>query len=355
MKSLDPAKSLILVVDDIPQNLQVIGRMLERSGYRTTFAMNGLEALRQVKAEMPDLVLLDLMMPDMNGLQVCECLHAEELTCEIPIIFLTADRDSNQLLQAFDRGAVDYITKPFNPPELFARIRTHLELKHTRDELKRALKELEKLATTDPLTGLFNRRQFFQMADREVQLACRYRRSFSVLMLDVDRFKNLNDTYGHAFGDRALQAIAKSIQSALRQTDVLGRVGGEEFAALLPETDMCGALEVAERVRCTVETLSLGDDRQQIRTTISVGASSCQAAEDCASVLSGERQIATIGTTPTSCRTAGESLELLLKQADRALYKAKQEGRNRVIVAAEVLLTASQEKLEEFEEFEEIA
>ncbi len=142
MQPFNPAEFLILVVDDVSKNLQILGSILDEVGYSTTFAISGIQALERLETAKPDLILLDMMMPDMNGLEVCSILKSDPDTAEIPVIFLTASRDKQHIIQAFNQGAVDYLTKPFNTRELLARVRNHLELKHTRDQLKKALQEL---------------------------------------------------------------------------------------------------------------------------------------------------------------------------------------------------------------------
>lgn len=315
MEPFNPSNFLVLVVDDLNINLQIVGAILDREGYATTFATNGEQALSRMNTALPDLVLLDLMMPEMDGFQVCENLRTNPDRREIPIIFLTASQEKKHLLQAFDRGAVDYITKPFNPPELLARVKTHLELKHTRDELKKAVAELEKLATTDSLTGIANRRSLLLMGENEFLRARRYNRQLSVLMLDVDRFKQINDTYGHAVGDEALTAIAKAIVSTLRKGDSFGRFGGEEFLAFLPETNLDYAVEIANRIRTTIAELSLFSRKKLVQMTISIGV--------------------------TEYTQEDDSIDTAIKRADRGLYYAKHRGRNLVVAISPTDLKAS--------------
>ncbi|MEB3887070.1 diguanylate cyclase [Lyngbya sp. CCY1209] len=305
MESFNPENFLILIVDDVSKNLQVVGAMLDEVGYATTFATSGKQAIERVKTANPDLILLDLMMPEINGLQVCEHLKADPLHAEIPIIFLTASNDSQHLLQAFGQGAVDYVTKPYKAPELLARVKTHLELKYTRDELKKALVELETLATTDSLTGISNRRHLLTLAEREFQRAQRYRNPFSILMLDIDHFKSINDTYGHATGDEALKLMADVTRNALRQVDIFGRFGGEEFVVFLPETPLPDAVTVADRIREAIASVSVAMDDAAIRMTVSIGVATYQTEEP--------------------------NLDTLLMRADKALYEAKQRGRDRVV------------------------
>lgn len=312
MKPFCADEFLILIVDDIVQNLQVIGDILEGVGYETTFATSGEQALERVKSAHPDLILLDLMMPQMNGLQVCEQLKLDPSFADIPVIFLTASNDKDHLIQAFDQGAVDYVTKPFSPPELLSRVRTHLELKHTRDQLKQSLhqqfkltEELNRLATTDALTQVWNRRHLLTLGQQEFHRAKRYHRDLSVLMIDIDYFKKINDSYGHTVGDKLLTTLAQTILKSMRSVDHFGRFGGEEFLVFLPETDGQAAVHVAERIREIAANLVISSSETDVSVTVSIG-------------------IATY--------TKDLTTETLIKRADEALYQAKNQGRNRVIL-----------------------
>ncbi len=296
---------LILVVDDVSQNLQVVGSILDEIGYATTFATSGEQAIKRVKTAKPDLILLDLMMPEMNGLEVCQSLKSDPLNQEIPIIFVTASNEKEHLIQAFEQGAVDYVTKPFSVPELLARVKTHLELKHTQDQLKKALLELEKLATTDSLTGIYNRRQLFVIGEQELQRSYRNNRPLSLLLLDLDYFKKINDLYGHSIGDQALILMAQTTLKSLRNSDFFCRFGGEEFVVILPETTLSEASEIAERLRFNLAEVSLFSQSETISFTVSIGVTS---------------------STPSPC-----AFDLLLNRADQALYQAKHQGRNRVV------------------------
>ncbi|MDP5018043.1 MAG: response regulator, partial [Dolichospermum sp.] len=207
MTRLNPENCLILVVDDVLLNLQVMAQALESAGYEITLASSGNQALERMQLVRPDLILLDLMMPDMNGFEVCDKIKSDLSLADIPIIFITASNEQEHILQAFDKGAVDYVVKPFNTYELLARVRTHLELRYTQNQLKKMLEEqkelvksLEKLANTDSLTGVWNRRYLLNIAEQETKRSRRYNRPLSVLMIDIDHFKNVNDTYGHAIG-----------------------------------------------------------------------------------------------------------------------------------------------------------
>ncbi len=301
MIAFRPDDCLILVADDLAQNLQVLGSLLDSAGYATTFATSGTQAIERAKTARPDLILLDLMMPGIDGLQTCAALKQEPQTCKIPIIFITASHDKDRVLDAFELGAVDYVTKPFESKELLARVKTHLELKRAKDELERALAEVERLAITDPLTGLFNRRYLYAIGEQEFERTCRYGAPFCVLMLDLDRFKTINDTYGHAVGDEVLRSTARCLRQTLRQSDVVGRFGGEEFLAILPSTPLAQAVTVAQRLRKAITRYSF---------------SSC------------DRVTASFGVA--TYRPGDRSFESTVKRADDALYQAKREGRDRV-------------------------
>jgi len=321
-RPFDPGSFLVLVVDDVSQNVRLSIEMLDQAGYETTFAMTGAEALMRVRSAQPDLILLDLMMPGMSGLQLCDRLKEDPILRDIPVLFVTASNEETHMLEAFQLGAVDYITKPFRSAELLARVRVHLELKQARDRLSQALNalqrthaqlqsaytELGRLATTDPLTGLANRRHWMTLAKKEFQRSCRYQHPLSVLMLDLDHFKAVNDTYGHAVGDLALATATQAASSILRTQDCLGRYGGEEFVMLLPETDAAAAAIVAERIRKAIAdpTITSLPSAPGLTLTVSIGG--------------------------TSCQSTDTSIEAALNRADRALYQAKNRGRNRVMM-----------------------
>jgi len=305
VKYLNPKNFLILVVDDVTSNLKVIGSILDRVGYCTTFATNGNQALERMQKSQPDLILLDVMMPEMNGMELCQKLKANPDYREIPIIFVTAKTDQESIIEAFEKGAVDYITKPFNAAELQARVKIHLELKHTRDELRKTMVKLEKLAITDPLTEVFNRRYLFHLAEQEFNRVSRYGSPLSALMIDADHFKQINDKYGHAVGDETLKAIAQTTQSLLRKVDFFGRIGGEEFLAFLPETNIERATLVANRICSSISNFTLKIQQNQIQITVSIG----------------------IATYEPRDRKVDD----ILKRADDALYEAKHRGRNQVV------------------------
>ena len=290
--------------------MKLLRLILEPYGYSLTFAKGGHEALEKIKAAKPDLILLDLMMPGMNGLEVCKRLKSNPEYADIPIIFITASNEQEHIVNAFESGAVDYINKPFKIAELVARIRNHLLLKHTIDELKstqidlqNALTEVQKLANTDPLTGVLNRRSLFDCAQKKFNRVSRYGLPFSILLMDLDNFKNVNDTYGHQVGDMTLCTVVKSIKNIIRNVDFLGRYGGEEFMAILPETYGEEALTLAEQIRQMVAINIIETNRESFRLSISIGV--------------------------TTYSIKDHNLDDMISRADKGLYQAKQQGRNK--------------------------
>lgn len=291
----------ILIVDDRVENIEVLNGMLSED-YRILFATGGREALEIIESQQPDLVLLDVMMPDLDGYEVCRRLRQMPAAKDIPVIFVTAkDQDEDEEL-GLEIGAVDYLTKPVRAGIARQRIRIHLELKRHRDYLQR-------LSAMDGLTGIPNRRRFDEFLAAEWQRALRGRHALSVVLMDVDHFKNYNDTYGHGAGDECLKQVAQSVAACLpRRTDLAARYGGEEFVAVLPQTDHGGAVAVAERIRQGVESRGIehSDSSVADHVTVSVGVASITPSRE-------------------------DSAEALLKRADERLYQAKEGGRNRVV------------------------
>lgn len=287
----------ILIVDDIPANLQILNVHLSDEGYHVIESTNGQEALDILNQDPDaiDLILLDVMMPVMSGLEVLAEIKNNPLTDNIPIILITANADDDNVAEGLDMGAFDYIIKPYSLVVLLARVRTALREKERQDLL-------EKWATTDPLTGLMNRRHFFELADRELEQTRRSSRPLSFIMLDIDHFKQVNDNYGHLVGDAALIQLAELLKNQLRKVDFCGRYGGEEFVLCLPDTHTQGALEVAERIRKDVLTLEI-DSLQNKTISMSISLGIAENKQD-------------------------KGVEDILKRADKALYEAKDAGRN---------------------------
>ncbi|KAB0242998.1 diguanylate cyclase [Microcystis aeruginosa EAWAG127a] len=299
-----PEDSLVLVVDDVGKNLQLAVEILDSAGYITTYANGVKQAIERVKTANPDLIILELIMPDMEGLELCRRIKSDNLYAHIPIIFVTNSKEKEDIINAFNSGAVDYITKPFYSWELLARVKIHLELKKTQEELKNINSQLEKLVITDSLTGVNNRREILSLGEKEFQRCRRYYRYFSVLVIDIDHFKHINDTFGHILGDKTLITVAGAIKNCLRQVDSFGRFGGEEFVAILPETNLEDAATTAQRICQVINELNIEIDRQKVRVTASIG-------------------VATFSPKDNN-------LEAVIERADHALFAAKNQGRNRV-------------------------
>ncbi len=236
------SKSLVLIVDDNPQNLQVLGNLLKNNGYTPVLARKGTEALDFVQKKPPDLILLDIMMSEMDGIETCRRLQEQETTKNIPVIFITALTDTSEKLRAFEAGGVDYITKPFVKVEVLARIRVHITL-------KKALEKLANLSITDELTGVFNRRFAYQILTKLMEFAKREKHSLSLCFLDIDRLKQINDTYGHAEGDRLITTVVNALKRITRSSDYLCRMGGDEFLLIFPKAKLTDSDNMIKRIR----------------------------------------------------------------------------------------------------------
>jgi diguanylate cyclase (GGDEF)-like protein len=293
-------KAKILLVDDVPANLHTLSHALMNQ-YDLSVTTSGASALALAEQTAPDLILMDVMMPEMDGLETLRRLRQSDWGQDIPVILVTADDRTETQVFGLDQGADDFIAKPVVVPVVQARVRNVLD----RQRLRR---ELIRLATTDELTGALNRRHFFELGEAEHSRIKRYQQPCGLLMLDIDYFKPVNDQYGHAAGDAVLKAFVETIQGLLRQSDALGRLGGEEFAVLLPQTEQEGTLELAERLRGVVEALCVDTENgNTISVTTSLGA--------------------------TQLHATDRRFDEALQRADTALYAAKDGGRNRVRLA----------------------
>lgn len=320
MGPLMHAQANILVVDDSPENLQVISAVLKQD-YRVKVAINGERALAlATSAEPPDLILLDVMMPGMDGYEVCARLKQNPVTARIPVLFVSSRDDEEDEARGLSLGAIDYIVKPIRPSIVQARVRNHIELKRSRDLL-------EQLTTQDHLTGISNRRRFDDSLAQEWQRAAREQTPLSLVAIDIDHFKAYNDHYGHVAGDLCLQRVAQALSLAVgRVGDMVARYGGEEFAVLLPDTDASQATIIGQRLCAAVRALRIehlaAHDRQHI--TVSIGAASALPAFTTTPGLLHAGH-------PASARDAARHL---FEQADSALYCAKQSGRDQVVTFA---------------------
>ncbi|WP_342620356.1 diguanylate cyclase [Rhodoferax sp. GW822-FHT02A01] len=302
-------KPKLLVVDDQPINIQVMYRCFA-GDYQVFMATSGEQALELCKGNPPDLILLDVVMPGLDGFEVCKRLKADETTSHIPIIFVTAHTDPAQETHGLNLGAVDFIAKPVNPDVVRARVKTHLTLKFQSDLLRR-------LVFLDGLTGVFNRRYFDQQILTEWARAVRSNSPLSLILLDVDFFKLFNDQYGHQAGDDALRQVANALKISLkRPADLVARFGGEEFACILPETSYEDALAIADRLQRSIRELNIPHATSSVADviTISVGLA-------------------------TRVGNAGNEATDLIGLADIMLYEAKHTGRARV--CSSVLETAT--------------
>ncbi len=302
MNNVDTYTPTILAIDDMPVNLDILVEHYQYEKVNLTVSLCPLDGLKLAESLKPDLILLDIMMPVMDGYEVCWRLKSNPKTRDIPVIFVTAMCESTDEQKGLDLGAVDYISKPFVMPILKARVRNHLELKHKTDKL------LE-LASIDGLTGVANRGYFNQLFAREFKRHCRSTQPLSMIMIDVDYFKLYNDHYGHVMGDECLRKIANALQKKIkRPADLLARYGGEEFVVILPQTSHKSALRIAEILCRSIDNLQLPHEKSTCaaNVTISLG---------CATAEPEQHQ----------------QCEGLLNAADSNLYAAKLQGRNRVI------------------------
>jgi diguanylate cyclase (GGDEF)-like protein len=306
----------VLVVEDSPEISAMMALTLQLEGYEVVQAGDGLQALEAARNTRLDLILLDVMMPGLSGFEVAQALKANQSTADIPIIFVTAKHEVDDLVQGLE-VAVDYISKPFAVPELVARVRAALRMRKLQNELKASNEQLSRLAVTDGLTGLLNRRGFDQQLEDELWRARRFGHSIGLVLFDLDHFKRVNDTWGHAQGDIVLQAFASVLMHSSRRVDKVARFGGEEFALLLPATDELGVDIVCEKVRSATEALRVpcshaDGTSESIQITTSGGGVVIPKI--------GENGI------PMSELAAG-----MFEISDRSLYQAKQSGRNRII------------------------
>ncbi|MBS7350243.1 MAG: diguanylate cyclase [Comamonas sp.] len=298
----------LLIVDDQPINIQSLHQIFQ-ADHTVLAATSAAQALALCQRQPPpDLILLDIIMPEMDGLALCRLLKADALTADIPIIFVTAQSSSEEESAALEAGGVDFISKPVNPAVVRARVKTHLTLKAQSDFLR-------SLAFMDGLTGVANRRRFNEALDSAWRHSLRQRESLGLVMMDIDHFKRYNDHYGHQQGDTCLQAVAQTLQQHMqRPYDLLARYGGEEFVCLLPGCNHQATLDKAEQLRRAIADLALPHAQSPTAShvTLSLGAVALE-----------------LDATPSELPPS-LTAQALLQQADTALYTAKNQGRNQV-------------------------
>jgi two-component system, cell cycle response regulator len=295
----------ILIADDSLVIRAVVRGGLETEDYIVIEAHDGVTALEQTRRCRPDVILLDIEMPGLDGHQVLARLKADAELKDIPVVFLTCRTGMDDVVAGLRGGAQDYLKKPFEPAELLARVGSAVHVKRLQDQLWQRNAELDRMTRTDSLTGLYNRRHLEQELHNQLSSADRHHDPLSVILLDIDHFKNVNDTFGHPAGDLVLDEFARRLNQGLRAGDIAGRWGGEEFMVILPRTDLTSAVDVAERIRTLIAATTFNAAGQRITVTVSGG---------CA-----------LGPT--------EDPGALIQVADTHLYQAKASGRNRILAS----------------------
>jgi diguanylate cyclase (GGDEF)-like protein len=302
-------KSLLIIDDSEITRAQIKRELMGGSLFDRIYeASDGMEAFKLLLGRQIDLILCDLIMPRIDGIKFLGMINGNEQLRDIPVIMLTGRGEREMKISLLGMGASDYVTKPFDAGELIARVKVHLKIKSLQDELKQSNGLLKQLSNTDPLTLLYNRRYLMETLDREILRSVRKRAQLSIVMIDIDHFKKINDTYGHQNGDQVLVAVADTFRTSLRVYDIPARYGGEEFVLSLPETPHEDAIMVAERLRKAIEALEFSGELTGLKTSVSMGVATCP-------------------------DNATNSAQELIKAADEALYRAKNAGRNLVVSA----------------------
>jgi diguanylate cyclase (GGDEF)-like protein len=326
MNPKEEVRHRILIIDDMPKNIQVAAGILQENGYQMAFAQDGRTALTQIDAKRFDLILLDIMMPQMDGFEVCRRIKANPNHRDIPIIFLTAKDDTDSIVKGFELGAMDYLTKPFNGAELQARVKTQLELYHSKkklietnehlskeiaerikaeQELKRSKEKYRDLSIHDGLTGFYNTRYLYNAMETLIAESQREEKKFSLIFLDIDNFKRVVDTHGHLNGSQALVEVAHTIDQCLESPAYGVAYGGDEFVVVLPGLDHNQALEKARQIRASMlETIYLPSVNNGVHLQASFG----------------------VATYPDDAA----DIKSILAKADQAMFRIKTEGKNSV-------------------------
>lgn len=326
MEPTRESRNKILIVDDVSKNIQVAANILQSSGYQMAFAQDGPTALAQIETHRFDLILLDIMMPQMDGYEVCRKIRDNPANQDIPIIFLTAKDDADSIVKGFELGAMDYLTKPFNGAELRARVKTHLELFRTKKmiletnerlnreiverikvekELERSKEEYHHLSIHDSLTGLYNTRYLYEAMETLITESLREEKPFSLIFMDIDNFKRVVDTHGHLNGSRALAEVAETIRGCIATPAYGVAYGGDEFVIVLPGVNHVQAMEKAHEIRSRMlDSAYLADIGTGVRLQASFG----------------------VSTYPDQA----SDIKAILAKADQAMFQVKSQGKNAV-------------------------
>jgi two-component system, cell cycle response regulator len=294
----------VLLIDDDKDNLRLVTKLLEHEDLVVQQATSGVEGLQQLTEFRPDLVILDINMQGLNGFQTLKLIRQRNE--QVSVMFLTSNRDTEDIIQGLEAGALDYICKPFQPLELIARVKSQLKFKGIQDDLRIANEKLQSLVDIDDLTGLYNMRSVYERLNQEIDRARRYKHSIAVFMMDMDDFKRVNDNHDHLFGSYVLSEVGKLIKSNIRSVDFAARYGGDEFLICLTQTDPMGAVRFADRLRKKIDAHEFISGPDRIQLSASFGAA----------ILENGRSLL--------------DAHSIVRLADAKLYEAKASGKNRV-------------------------
>ncbi len=302
---MNKAGNTILIIDDTEANLSLLASLLEKEGYEVLAGASGIEALEIVQETIPDLMLLDVAMPGMDGFALCRQMKKDPRLKNIPVIFITARTDESDIVAGFEAGGNDYITKPFTIPELQVRVRTQIALRRAQEELRQSAEKFQELAIHDDLTGLYNTRYLYQALSLEIEASKATHIPLSLIFMDIDNFKRVVDTHGHLDGSEAIAEIAATIRNLILEPSFGVSYGGDEYVVVLPGFNKTQAMEKAEEIRAAIaSTHYLGERGLDVRLTVSCG----------------------VATFPDD----GDDLISILGLADQSLFAVKSKGKNRV-------------------------